>query len=228
MPNWVINQVTCDNLQALADLRDFNRIVPMPVVYEHTDAGSASSHFKALWKAGMTYEEMLQEPPRYKPVMDDYGNLIYVPRPEERAKWPKMLRRFLLAQRLHGFADWYDWRLANWGTKWPASDYLPDYELLSCTFETAWSHPVEIIEALSVRYPDTELVVSYADENIGYNAGRYTIRNGIYGYADDVMCGSKEAFEIAFSLWGGEEDYRFDKLTGTYEYINTSGDDNDG
>ena len=49
--------------------------------------------------------------------------------------------------------------------------------------------------------------------------GKMTIRDGEIlegGFLDDA---SKEAYETYFALWGGEDEYRFNAKTGTYEYI---------
>lgn len=58
----------------------------------------------------------------------------------------------------------YDWCHDNWGTKWPASKIVLDFEPddydddtpfchAEFRFETAWSPPVPVIENLAVRFP---------------------------------------------------------------------------
>lgn len=86
-----------------------------------------------------------------------------------------------------GFYDhcWYEWNRSNWGTKWDAYDQsiepLPG-DLCKLQFDTAWSHPVPVMEALVERlakeFPDEVVKVEYADEDFGYNVGRYTIEGG--------------------------------------------------
>ena len=52
---------------------------------------------------------------------------------------------------------WYDWRLANWDTKWDAYDLTvedEDPDQLEVTFNTAWSPPDAICHALREQYPD--------------------------------------------------------------------------
>ena len=56
----------------------------------------------------------------------------------------------------YGFASWYDWRLAHWGTKWDASDAeLSEESATQFTyyFFTAWSAPEPVIEAMSRQHP---------------------------------------------------------------------------
>jgi hypothetical protein len=51
----------------------------------------------------------------------------------------------------YGFANWYDFQLARWGTKWDAYeiDTLADTgETLMLSFDTAWSPPVGIYQTL--------------------------------------------------------------------------------
>ncbi|EJE4208617.1 MULTISPECIES: hypothetical protein [Vibrio harveyi group] len=67
-----------------------------------------------------------------------------------------------------------------WGTKWNA--YGQDADDNTSTrvfFQTAWSHPDRVIEALSKKFPEHEINVRFADEqDMGLNCGYYTIKNG--------------------------------------------------
>lgn len=84
-------------------------------------------------------------------------------------------------QHPEGVICWLDWNVENWGTKWNA--YQTEIEQLDdgtaqLRFQTAWSHPHPVIEALSKRFPDTVIEVAYADEDFGANQGKYTITTG--------------------------------------------------
>ena len=62
---------------------------------------------------------------------------------------------------------WYDWRLANWDTKWDAYDVEvtdSDPENLEIEFNTAWSPPEAICHALREKYPDTVAISWFYDE----------------------------------------------------------------
>lgn len=80
-----------------------------------------------------------------------------------------------------GIICWLDWSINNWGTKWNAYDTKIE-EIAGGTvtlrFDTAWSHPFPVIEALSVKCPAHEFEVAYADEDLGHNLGKYSIKNG--------------------------------------------------
>ena len=52
---------------------------------------------------------------------------------------------------------WYDWRIQNWNTKWDCYDVEvtdDDPECLEITFNTAWSPPEAICNAIRDQYPD--------------------------------------------------------------------------
>ena len=56
---------------------------------------------------------------------------------------------------------WYNWRNANWGTKWDAySLEIEDDEMpngFAVTFETAWSPPEEVHSAISEQFDDLSM-----------------------------------------------------------------------
>ena len=55
---------------------------------------------------------------------------------------------------------WYDWRLQNWDTKWDAYDVVVtdiDPEQLEIEFNTAWSPPEAICNAIREDYPDVKV-----------------------------------------------------------------------
>ena len=55
---------------------------------------------------------------------------------------------------------WYDWRLANWDTKWDAYDVVvidDDPDSTEIEFNTAWSPPEAICSAIREQYPDVSV-----------------------------------------------------------------------
>ena len=61
---------------------------------------------------------------------------------------------------------WYNWRIANWDTKWDACDVdieeerygeLNKLECFTAEFETAWSPPEAICHALREMFPDVSI-----------------------------------------------------------------------
>jgi hypothetical protein len=81
------------------------------------------------------------------PMPDAVGfrgeNLPYNPHPDE-----PMAKAYERNLKLYGFKNWYDWSIANWGTKWDCYEF----EWLTerkCTFLTAWSPPDPILRKLA-------------------------------------------------------------------------------
>jgi len=78
---------------------------------------------------------------------------------------------------LSGKSDdrWYDWRCTNWGTKWGACEIeitQDDEDFLEITFNTAWSPPEPIVEALRSKY-------ECKDED-SYSNGKYLSVSWLY------------------------------------------------
>ena len=69
---------------------------------------------------------------------------------------------------------WYDWRLQHWDTKWEASEIefeCDDSEILTVTFDTAWSPPEGVIRKLREKFPDVSFSCFYDEpgmESAGY------------------------------------------------------------
>lgn len=84
-------------------------------------------------------------------------------------------------RELYGNNNWYDWSVANLGTKWnaygfdPNTDYSKEKEL---KFLTAWSAPHPVIAKLSEMFPSVKLEHEWADEDIGMNCGRHVYYDG--------------------------------------------------
>jgi len=103
----------------------------------------------------------------------------------------------------YGHADWYSWSNANWGTKWNAYEQHKEGETIF--FQTAWSTPLEVVEKLSVKFPGATFNVQYADEDLGYNCGEYTVINGqiVEHFRGN---GNKDSKTFACEIWGYEEE----------------------
>lgn len=107
----------------------------------------------------------------------------------------------------YGADSWYDWCCENWGTKWNANNtYVVDDTEIE--FDTAWSCPVNIFKELSRQFSGVEIVVEFADEDIGSNCGKITFLNGeIEEYID--MDGNQD---FALELWGYDKDEYYQEM----------------
>lgn len=79
----------------------------------------------------------------------------------------------------YGFTNWYDWRIANWGTKWDIdlSIFQKEPRSLVYSFDTAWSPPIEAILYVSRSFPSLRFSLNFSEEGMGFK-GRANIRNG--------------------------------------------------
>ena len=170
MPNWCENIVSfsgaAKDLEKLKKLIGtdeqpilFQKIKPMPQALD-MDSGSSILGYEVVYgdvekvlgypwvkAAGITTREELirhleKERPEYLEAAEQYKSNI------DR----------------YGFRDWYDWRIANWGTKWDVEanniqvvDDNPGY--LSLSFFTAWSPPEGIYDALLELIDENKLDV---------------------------------------------------------------------
>ncbi len=68
----------------------------------------------------------------------------------------------------YGYADWYQWRLANWGVKWDSEGELVDEsdESLTYNIETPWCPPEGIYDELVKRFPELEIVWFYREDGM--------------------------------------------------------------
>lgn len=94
---------------------------------------------------------------------------------------------------------WYTWNVNNWGVKWPGNDYQRE-GINIFTFETAWSNVSGLICKMSEIFPEITFKYSYADEDTGFNCSKMIIIGGVIIEEDKPDGGTKEAYELAFSL----------------------------
>ena len=104
----------------------------------------------------------------------------------------------------------------TWGTKWNA--YHQDFEEPNILwFDTAWNGVPLLIQKLSEIFPDVEFHYAYADEDLGFNTGRGTARNGEINMT--IPEGrSNEAFEIMFFVKPGMDEY-FELTDEGYKWV---------
>jgi hypothetical protein len=86
--------------------------------------------------------------------------------------------------------DWYDWSIANWGTKWDASDFSISRDSddhITLTFDTAWSPSLGVTGRLADRFPSLEIRHFYEEPGMAFN--------GCAVFADGAM-GSDECRDM--------------------------------
>lgn len=199
---------------------DFNGLIPRPEVLDLV-SGSCSVEFATYYLRSLPYEEMteilktLSETPcfygsylkkLFEPSLEINGKLVdhlesclkdYDEFENVRDKTIfEVGKRYVDNVLEYGTDDWYDWDCEHWGTKWNACEASVSYhgtEEAHIDFQTAWSAPIPIYEAILEQYPDLDVYVEYADEDLGNNCGAWF--NGDFEDPAD-------AFEFACDIWG--------------------------
>lgn len=111
----------------------------------------------------------------------------------------------------YGYKDWYDWQVANWGTKWDIGADGMEAEDdgnggLNLTFESAWSPPCGAYETLVEKFGFSITAYYYepgmayvgkwedgADDCFEYGGeSSETVRDVIGEELDDMFCISEE------------------------------------
>jgi hypothetical protein len=97
----------------------------------------------------------------------------------------------------YGHAHWYDWQIANWGTKWDArvEDFqIDDPKEVYVYFETAWSPPVEFLKWFSELHPDVIFENEYDEEGCFFEGK--TSHDPDFGFTDECWEPKQEPEEI--------------------------------
>jgi hypothetical protein len=153
MPNWASNALTTTNKEIIAKLREceaagnediLDAFVPMPEALKGIMSGGATAPdgtYVRLWRDGP-------------------GKEIIPVTPAEEAE--------LIAN--YGTADWYNWSVENWSTKWDAAYThfaITDDEAV-VTFNTAWSPPRNWLQAVIAAHPEGRTQLAYAEGGMGF------------------------------------------------------------
>jgi len=89
----------------------------------------------------------------------------------------------------HGFANWYDFNVAKWGTKWEIGGDGNEAERdedglgFSAPFDSAWSPPIAVCEALVEQ--GFEVVLYYYEPGMGYCGKFEDGSDEYYEYSDE-------------------------------------------
>ena len=148
IPNWSSNSLTTTNPEIIAKLKELDAagdedlldaFVPMPKILGEVRTGSAKDadgNIVNKWLDGPNDECL--------PISD-----------EQLAAWRKE----------YGHDNWYDWHVANWGTKWEADGTVYEFNADSATvlFSTAWSPPITWLEKVIAQHPQGVTTLAYAE-----------------------------------------------------------------
>lgn len=160
--------LTVDNVKAF--LNELTSDIDNPTYFDDTE-------IKQI--AEITNEEITDVVDHFEKNLDrnlndkDFGIPNY---PHTLLEYARMLAHRKMKNS--GYADWYDWCLANWGVKWNASETEVDDDSLVIRWNTPWGPPIEVLEALAEKLGEVE-------ENIEFYGGEEQVV--AFGYVG-VIC----------------------------------------
>ena len=206
MPNHTANNFTvtgpkADVLRFVAQIKgndseiDFNKVLPIPDELRGTSSPSRI----------MTQEEIDQIWAEWNKRKDE-GKLssFEMERPMGLGITQAKYDEFILK---YGYADWYDWSIFNWGTKWNAYD-VTEWSINECSeytasatiyYETAWSPATALWLNVSKNYPTLEFYHEFADEG-GAFLGSETIVDGRFISEEELDWDSDDGIELREGL----------------------------
>ena len=224
---------------------DFNKLIPMPDGLDLTDGSITDDAILAY--VSHLRNEILAHPARpgdvhdIKQYVDAAATVLkssfgikekhYLSKEEIAASAERydkssedfvaLGKQYLDNQLSYGAPTWYKWCYKNWGTKWNVEDGSKLRDDNTLHFETAWSAPLPILNALSKKFPTVAFFHQWADENLGYNVGQLTLLNGGIIQKNIPKEGSKDAYDLSFQIQDlSPEDMclRYSAKEGTYVY----------
>lgn len=185
MPNWSNNYLEIEG--TVKDVRAFANAL---LTTERHPYVSLRGHGEA---ESFCNEDYTYTPEQFQAALDKVKNTV------EKLKEPILTMNNIVPMPMEFYvdrqntidengkgcgADWYDWHIANWGTKWDicdadASSFLEEIKELEAladdeettigfSYATAWSPPEAFLCAASKKYPDVRLNCTYEEESGAY------------------------------------------------------------
>ncbi len=165
-------------------LFDFNVLIPMPESL-NIESGPRTKQAMELYRAVQLSQKCLDEADREMYALGETAcNNV----------------------KLYGFANWHDWRLANWETERNSFNVEIDKKKRRVSFCTSWSFPEAIAIALTKRFPGVDFIWDYADEDASHGAGELVYKEKKIS-AVDFDGGSNEAYQIYNNCWNNDDLY---------------------
>jgi hypothetical protein len=187
MPNWCVNQVDIRGDEAeVAKLVefvktdecafDFRKIVPPPDTDRYRGTSSSNTFI-----CGCATESRVIG--KFEDGTDKYGWFIGDVEVLFDGKCPIHGK----PNTMNDPENWYQWNIANWGSKWDAAEVwnerLDDSTAkvdgqTSYNFDTAWSPAEPVVAALAEQFPTLSITHRYCEAGMGY-AGEVLYADGV-------------------------------------------------
>jgi len=196
MPNYVTNRLEInadrETVQNVMDFLkgktdedstpcyiDFNNIIPMPK--DLLIEASTSGEF------GMQYIIAQQRKPFNS--QDDLKVIQWMEIQKEKVREEALQlgMTYLRNWGKYGYPTWYEWSIANWGTKWNA--FNQNFEEPNVLwFDTAWEGVPLLIQTLSEIFPDVEFHIGGKPKHLRTDNIRHVFRVYLNRYILDSCC----------------------------------------
>lgn len=136
--------------------------------------------------------------------------------PEREAHAKKQAENIVM----YGYKDWYDWNIANWGTKWSPADIYQNLitrNYAEFSYQTAWSPCSPLWEYISTLYPTLAFIETYEEMGMGYYGLTAHYRGGQFFDSMIDIANSEDArwtdiFKRMSNDDTGEVHYEMDEL----------------
>ena len=246
MPNWIRNRLMVGRVNAMQSIvenhvredengnrnLDFNTIIKRPSDLDMT-VGSRSEDGTKIYLTMADPSVNFTDSP-YKKLCETDLKKIHrktgLQKPLSLDEYQKMIRKyedeFLEVAELgkkacdnilkYGYANWYTWSIAKWGTKWNACGTEVSEDKTTMEFETAWDPPIPAIVELSKQHPGVKMALVYSDEDIGNHVGYMLLTAGHIDFQGTFPDQSEDAYKLAFDLWGCRDSFRWDGKKQTF------------
>ena len=209
MPNWCKNRLTISGkkkeiekcLKAIGNENgaiDFEKIIPMPSELHKVNSNGVLEDDMNLLRKEQNGEKLSSEELKRLDEKDFQNQISH----RENAVLA------LNCLEKYGYYDWYDWAIANWGTKWNAAARLDviwisqsdDKAMCEIIFATAWSAPLPVIKKVSEMFPNLILREEAYDYSMAwglvyyYTDGNWNIRiEGDFSYNCDYYADEEDS-----------------------------------
>ena len=244
MPNWCVNQLDITGNEAEVarliefvkgddDAFDFSKIVPIPNTPFYA-ANETQNHFQCGCEPKYVELPELPEVVAYK---DENGNEVM----RKQGEWRVGDLPIYKIEQSNGTIQedaslmfggsercpihrvpkisshpdwWYNWNVANWGTKWNCGEVWHDRTTEQITevgntsynFDTAWSPAEPVIAALAEQFPTLTITHRYCEGGMAY-AGQVIYLNGEEISRDEYGGGDGLPDEAWFAGEDGKPQY---------------------
>ena len=105
--------------------------------------------------------------------------------------------------------DWWNWRVANWGTKWEGQIYsltLTENEL-TIGFSSAWSPPTEWLKKIALIFPELNFELTYMETGVWFAGKCFAQGEDFEHYQGDIQQEDENGEEVKYNSEKGLYEY---------------------